>query len=108
MGDSILLAVASSLSAALGSLITGWITYKAAIDQRAAIKNKRRLARALRDIAAFHRLEKRYTNALAANGSRSATAWKQDIRKQQRTEGQDTPSEQATVQGAERGIKDIE
>lgn len=108
MNDSILLATATGLSAALGSLITGWITYKAAIDQRTAIRNKRRLARTLRDIASFHRLEKRYTNALAATGSRSATAWKQDIRKQQRTEGQDTPSEKATARGAERGIKDIE
>lgn len=108
MDNSIVLAVATGLSAVLGSLITGWITYKAAIDQRATIRNKRRLARALRDIAAFHRLEKRYTNALAATGSRSAAAWKQDMRKQQRTEGQDTPSEKATAQGAERSIKNLE
>lgn len=107
MDDSIVLATASGLSAVLGSLITGWITYKAAIDQREAIRNKRRLARALRDIAAFHRLEERYANALEATDSRSAAAWKRDIRKQQRTEGQETPSEKATAHGAERGIKEL-
>lgn len=108
MDDPILLAVASGLSALLGSLITGWITYKTAIDQRAAIRNKSRLARTLRDIAAFHRLEELYANALAATDSRSAAAWKRDIRKRLRNGGFDSPSETATKLHAERGIKELD
>jgi len=108
MDDSILLAAATGLSAVLGSLITGLITYRTATDQRALGRHKRRLRRALRDIAALHRLEDRYTNALAATGSRSSEAWKREIRKQLREEGLGTLSSRATTQRAEQDLAELD
>lgn len=75
MGDSIMLAVATGISALLGSLVTGLINYRTATDKRTAAKNKRRLKRAYCDNAALHRLAERYASALAATDSRTLAAW---------------------------------
>jgi hypothetical protein len=108
MEDSIVLALATGLSAVLGSLITGVITYKTATDQRLLAKYRRRLTRAYCDVAAFHRLEEHYASALAASDSRYSAAWKREIRKQLRDAGHDSPSENATAQRAEQGISELE
>lgn len=108
MDDSILLAAATGISAALGSLITGLITYRTAIDQRAATEHKRRLKRAYGDIAAFHRLEERYASVLAATDSRTSAAWKRDVRKQLRDEGFTSPSDKATAQQAEQCLAEMD
>jgi hypothetical protein len=51
---------------------------------------------AYEDIAAFHRLESRYTDELAKH-SDTAQAWKLRIREAQRDEGIATPSPNATA-----------
>lgn len=108
MNDSILLASATGISAVLGSLITGLITYWTATDQRTAAENRRNLKRAYGDIAAFHRLEERYASVLAASDSRTPAAWKRDIRKRLRDEGFASPSDKATAQQAEHCLVEME
>ena len=60
-----------------------------------------------KDIAAFHRLEERYTQALATD-VRSSESWKRDIRRTIRSDGFDSPSDGATVNGAMARISEIE
>jgi hypothetical protein len=70
------LALVASVSAIIGSVVTGWFTYIAAVNQRETEQYKRRLRRADKNIAAFHRLEERYTQALQSeNKSKCARAW---------------------------------
>ena len=98
--DRSLVAAAAAL---LGSLITGALTYAAAARQRDLDRNKRKLERTLRDVAAFHRLEERYIEELAKHG-KTAFAWKREIRKQLRDDGFESPSEEATSARAERSL----
>jgi hypothetical protein len=93
----------------LGSVVTGWFTYRAAVRSRESERYKRQLIQAYKDIAAFHRLEERYTNALEAVESpqRSAEAWKRDIRRQQAEEQFSTPSEDATWRKSEQRVSEL-
>jgi hypothetical protein len=108
MADSMTLALVASGSAIIGSVVTGWFTYIAAAKQREIAQYKRRLRRADKNIAAFHRLEEKYSQALhSENKCKSPMAWKRAVRKQQRDEGFDTPSDDATVRKSERRISDL-
>ena len=101
MSESLMLALVASGSAIVGSLVTGWFTYIAAVKQRETENCRRRWQQASKDVAAFHRLEERYTEALQSE-SKSAKAWKLEIRKQQRDAGFATPSENATAHKSEQ------
>lgn len=90
-----------------GSAITGWFTYAATASQKKSEQYKRELTRTYKDIAAFHRLEERYTQELAT-ADKSAEAWKREVRKALRSEGFDSPSDGATVTGAMARISEIE
>jgi hypothetical protein len=89
-----------------GSLVTGWFTYRAAARERELERYKRQLIQAYKDVAAFHRLEERYTNALETP-DRSAEAWKREIRRQQADEQFGTPSEDATWRKCEQRVSDL-
>lgn len=89
------------------SLITGMITFLTAARLRDAERNKRSLIRAYRDIAAFHRLEKYYTEELARICvSVSAESWKKQIRRNLR-EHHPTPSDKATAHYAETRVEEL-
>lgn len=61
---------------------------------------------ALRDVIAFHKLEQRYVAALAeVSPGKSAHAWKLAIRKDQRGNGVQTPSDEATTFQAEQMLQ---
>lgn len=107
MTEALTLGLVAAGSVIAGSIVTGWFTLRAAVDQRDAARNKRRLVQAYRDVAAFRRLEERYTKALASD-SKSADAWKRDVRKQQSEEGVATPGEDATARKAEQRILDLD
>mgnify|MGYP006196984843 CR=1 FL=1 len=92
--------------AIIGSLVTGWFTYISAAKQKEAELYKRRLVQAYRDIASFHRLEDRYTKALET-ASKTAESWKREVRKKQRDEGFNSPSEDATAQKAEQRLSEL-
>jgi hypothetical protein len=101
MNETVLLAVLTGGCALLGSAITGYFTLLAAVKQREIERYKRKLVQAYKDIAAFHRLEERYTRALESE-TKTAEAWKRELRKQQRDEGFDSPSEDATAQKSDQ------
>ncbi|MGB7420810.1 MAG: hypothetical protein WA917_02910 [Comamonas sp.] len=107
MSEAVTLAIVAGVSAIAGSAITGWFTYLSAVRQREAERYKRRLLRTYKDIAAFHRLEERYTNALATE-SKSAESWKREMRRLQSAENFATPSEDATARKAEQHISELE
>jgi hypothetical protein len=92
--------------AILGSLVTGWFTYASSASQKDLQRYKRRLVQAYQDIAAFHRLEERYTSALSTT-EKSADVWKREIRKALRDDNYSSPSEDATVTKAEGRLKDL-
>lgn len=91
----------------LGSAVTGWFTYRAAVRQRELERYKNELGRALRNVAAFHRLEERYTQALASS-ERTAESWKREIRRQQAEAELPTPSESGTWRISEQRITDLQ
>lgn len=108
MSDTLILAIVASTSAILGSFVTGWFTYRAAVKQREAERFKRKLIQAYKDIAALHRLEERYTVALAkTSGERSAESWKREVRKALRDDGFASPSDDATAQRAEQRASEL-
>ena len=80
MSEAVTLAIVAGVSAIAGSAITGWFTYLSSVRQRETERYKRRLLQTYKDIAAFHRLEERYTNALATE-SESAESWKREMRR---------------------------
>lgn len=106
MNDSLTIALVAGGFAIIGSVVTGWFTYISAAKQREADRYKRRLAQAYKDIASFHRLEDRYTKALETE-SKSAESWKREVRKSQRDEGFNSPSDDATAQKAEQRISEL-
>ena len=108
MNDTVILAIVASTSAILGSFVTGWFTYRAAVKQREAERFKRKLLQAYIDIAALHRLEERYTAALAhASADRSAESWKREVRRTLRDDGFASPSDDATSQRAEQRAREV-
>lgn len=90
----------------LASGLTGWFTLVASNKQRKLDSFKNRLKQAYRDIAAYHRLEERYTDELAKN-HKTSTAWKREFRKNLRDDGFSSPSEDATSQIAEQRLKEL-
>ena len=106
MDNSVVLALAAGGFAVLGSVVTGLFTYMAAVKQREADLYKSRLQQSYRDVAALHRLEERYLSALASE-SKSARAWKLEVRRRQREEGFATPSDEATTQRAEQRLAEL-
>ena len=90
-----------------GSAITGWFTYSATASQNKSERYKRELIRAYKDIAAFHRLEERYTQALSSD-AKTAESWKREVRKSLRLDRFDTPSDGASANGALARISEIE
>ena len=107
MTEPLLVGFIAAAAAIGGSIVTGWFTYAAAMKQLKAEKYKRKLIRSLKDVAAFHRLEARYTEALQSE-SKSADAWKREIRRKQSDDGFDTPSQDATSREAERQLAALE
>ena len=99
-------AVLAAAAALLGSFITGLITYLTAVKQRQAEKYKRRLQVAYKDIIAFYKLEEAYTKALSTQ-ARSAESVKREFRKSLRDNGQDSPSQFATVSESVRRLQDL-
>jgi ribulose kinase len=104
--DSLLLALVAGGSAVFGSLVTGWFTYISAVKQRKADRYKRQLTQTYKDIAAYHRLEERYTKALET-ADRSAESWKKATRKLLRDEGHQSPSNDATAARAEQRLAEL-
>ncbi|PPE74926.1 hypothetical protein C3942_04410 [Solimonas fluminis] len=106
MSEGLTLALVAGGFAVLGSLVTGWFTYITSVKQEQSERYKRRLLQAYADIAAFHRLEERYTRALETE-DRSAESWKREMRRRLRDEGFGSPSEEATAQKAEQRIAEL-
>lgn len=106
MSEALTLALVAGGFAVLGSLVTGWFTYISAVKQRQTERYKRKLLQAYADVAAFHRLEERYTRALETEG-KSAEAWKREMRRRLREDGFSSPSDEATVQKAEQRIAEM-
>jgi hypothetical protein len=106
MSEGLTLALVAGGFAVLGSLVTGWFTYITAVKQGQSERYKRKLLQAYGDIAAFHRLEERYTRALETD-ERSAESWKREMRRRLRDEGFSSPSDEATVQKAEQRIAEL-
>jgi len=93
-------------AAITGSFITGWFTYTSCTSQKKNERIKGRLKKCLQDIAAYHRLEQKYIEALATP-QKSAEAWKREMRKSLRIDGYSSPSEEATALTAERSIEEL-
>ncbi len=106
MSESLTIALVAGGFAIIGSIVTGLFTYISATKQKEADRYKQRLVQAYRDIASFHRLEERYTKALETT-SKSAESWKREVRKNQRDEGFNSPSEDATAQKAEQRLSEL-
>lgn len=106
MNESLILALVAGGFAILGSLVTGLFTYISAVKQRETERYKRRLVQAYKDIASFHRLEERYTKMLETK-EKSAESWKRELRKRQRDEGFNSPSDEATAQRFEQRIAEL-
>jgi hypothetical protein len=106
MSESLIVALVAAGSAVLGSAVTGWFTYISAARARDTERYKRRLVQAYSDIAAFYRLEERYTKALESD-ARTAESWKREVRRKLRDEGGNSPSEDATAQRAEQRIAEL-
>ncbi|MDM4770485.1 hypothetical protein [Solimonas sp. SE-A11] len=100
------LALVAGGFAVLGSPVTGWFTYISAARQRETERYKRKLRQTYADVAAFHRLEERYTRALETDG-KSAECWKREMRLRLREDGFSSPSDEATVQKAEQRIAEM-
>ena len=107
MNESIIIALIAGGFAIIGSAVTGAFTYYATEHQRETERYKRYAIRALRDVIAFYRLEQQYTDALATE-SKTAEAWKREIRKHLRDDGFDSPSQDATIQKCSQRIADLE
>lgn len=107
MTETLTLGLVAAGSVLGGSIVTGWFTLRASVNQREALRNKRRLIQALRDVAAFHRLEERYTKALASE-QKSPESWKREVRRQQFEDNLSTPSEDGTARKAEQRILELE
>ena len=106
MSESLTLALVAGGFAIVGSAVTGWFTYISAVKQKEADRYKRRLVQAYKDIASFHRLEERYTKALET-ASKGAESWKREVRKKQRDDGFNSPSDEATAQKAEQRMSEL-
>lgn len=106
MNSDIWVAVVACVAAILGSVVTGWFTLTASSSQKDLQRFKKQLVKAYEDIAAFHRLEEKYTARLA-DESKSADAWKREIRRELRSDGFNSPSEEATTARAEFKIQEL-
>lgn len=106
MSEILLTTVISAAAAIFGSAVTGFFTLRAATREIELEKSKRELSKALRNVAAFHRLEEAYADALATD-ERTALAWKREIRKRQRDRGYESPSDEATSLKSDRRISEI-
>lgn len=102
MDDKVTIAVIGALGVVFGSLITAAFTYRSTAQAKSLEKNRLFLLRCWRNIAAFHELEKRYTEALA-KPDRTDEALKREVRKQQREAGSFTPD--TTEQEAKNQIQ---
>lgn len=107
MSEQILVALVVGACTILGSLTTGIITYFSTSQAKKLNLYRGRLHCALRDVAAFHRLEARYTRLLETE-EKSTHSWKREVRKAQREAGFDTPSSEATSTKAEEQIKALD
>jgi hypothetical protein len=108
MSDSLLSVLVGGGLAIVGSAVTGFLTYVATVRQRETESYKHRLIQAYGDIAAFHRLEERYVQKLAAAmPSTTAESWKRNVRREQRRADVLTPSPDATAQKAEQYIQKL-
>lgn len=91
-----------------GGLVTGIITSLTAIRLREFAKLKRDLVRAYHNVAAFYRLEERYAEELAQiSTSRTAEAWKRELRRKLREQGYPSPTDKATAHYAEARIEEL-
>lgn len=106
MSDTLAIALVAGGCTIVGGAVTGWFTYLSAAKQRETERNKRRLIQAYKDVASFHRLEERYTAELQTD-TKSAEAWKREIRKKLRDEGFNSPSDDATAQKSDKRIAEL-
>ena len=93
MNESLLFVGISGAVAIMASLITGWFTYTASTSYKETERLRAQLNRALKDMAAYQRLEERYISALATD-EKPAESWKRHIRKAMRGDGEASPSEE--------------
>lgn len=104
--ETLTVAVVTALATIAGSLVTGVITFLTVRRQDAYNRLLRHHSRALADVAAFHRLEALYVEALAEEHAESTpTAIKLRIRAQLRDQGHDTPSYAATALRSEKALR---
>ena len=68
MSEPIIVAFVAVGGVIAGAIITGVLNYYSAQQTKKMESYKSQLRQSYRDIAAFHRLEDRYTTALAKNG----------------------------------------
>lgn len=105
----------------LGAVITGIAAWLSARFQYARDRtredltaSRRELLHSLGDVAAFHKLEQRYTLLLSnlarteGESAKSAEAWKREVRRTVRAEGFATPSNSATDHQARSRIIELE
>lgn len=109
MSEQLALALIAGGFMIVGSLVTGLFTWLAGKGHRSLRWYRDKLATAYRDIRALKRLEDLYTQILAQHSAaqgirKNATAWKRDVRKRLRDNGEPSPSDEATVQKAEEGL----
>ena len=91
--------------AIVGSLITGWLTYVSSVRRRETESYRRQLIQAYEDIAAFHRLEQRYSEKLAEiEPSKTPVGWKRGVRREQMLANIQTPSKDATARYADQEV----
>ena len=103
MSEAMLIAVVAGSFSIVTSLITTFTTLSARRSNQRWQRRTAELIRTYRDIAAFHRLEGLYTEALATE-ERSAESWKKSVRRELRESGHDSPSERATTLESEQRI----
>lgn len=103
MTEAMTVAVIAGAFSIVTALIAAFTTMSARRSRQRAEARKAELIRTHADVAAFHRLEELYTEALA-NETRNAESWKRQIREDLREMGHPTPSKGATAHQSEQRI----
>ncbi len=96
MTEAMIVAVIAGSFSILSGLIAAVTTVSSRRSRERWESLTSELVRAHEDVAAFHRLEEMYTDALATD-ERSARSWKLEIRQQLRDTGHSTPGQGATA-----------
>ncbi len=103
MTEAMTVAVIAGAFSIVTALIAAFAARSARRSRQRAESRKAELIRTHADVAAFHRLEELYTEALA-DEKRNAEGWKRKIREDLRDMGHPTPSRSATAHQSEQRI----